>query len=295
VGFESGNFISPGWRSHAQALQQVGSPLGKEKTSSAERSRDSSAEEGAEPSRTLWAVIVEDFSDVQEGLSRGFGLQGQLQALPPHLCSRESASSHCLTSSPAAPRHLEVMGCCFYLHRTPAAGGQWDETCLTHAHARTAASPLSCPGNLLLPPSPSLIKKLKLSISSHINMDLRPRQSPDTSHNLCWLQTAGGVCWRTRMTSHSLPQTGVTRSAWCGEGSWELGALSPLPTPLPPRRALDPPGWVMVRRTAPGTDSETRPGRRGRPRGREQGSWPGLRCRQRFMRADPLHRTPGAG
>lgn len=122
--------------------------------SSTELSRDSSAEEGAEPGATPWAGTRGDFGDVQEGLSRGFGLEGHLQTLLPRPCSMQAASSHCPTSSPAAPQHLEVTGCCFYLHRTPAAGGQWDETCLTHAYARIAASPPSRPGNLLLPPAP---------------------------------------------------------------------------------------------------------------------------------------------
>lgn len=210
LGFESGHSISPGsrcWRSHAQALHQVCFPLGKKETSSTELSSNSSTEEEAEPGATPWAGTGGEFGDVQEGLTRGFGPQNQPPALPLHPCSRQAASSHCPTSSPAAPRCSEVMGCRFYLCRTPAAGGQRDETCLTHGHAHTTASPPSRPGTCLPPPNPSLIKKLKLSISSHINVDLRPRQSPDTSHNLRWLQTAGRVCWRTRMTSRRLPRT----------------------------------------------------------------------------------------
>lgn len=160
----------------------------------------------------------------------------------------------------------------------------------THHHL-----PSQPPWECRPPPNPSLIKKLKLSISSHINVDLRPRQSPDTSHNLRWLQTAGGVCWRTRMTSRCLPRTGVTRSVWCGEGSRGPGALSPIPTMLPPHHALDPPGWV------PGLENSTRHGQQN-ARGMRRPS-PRARARQlaqapvpaRFMRADPLHRAPGAG
>lgn len=152
---------------------------------------------------------------VQEGLSRGFGPGGQLQA--PLQAGCWQPLSHLL---PACSRCWDATGCCFYLWRTPAAGGQRDETCLTHTppHRPQPRSPSELPWESS-PPNPSLIKKLKLPISSRINVDFRPRQSPDTSHNLRWLQAAGGACWRTRMTSHRLPRTGVTRRARSREGS----------------------------------------------------------------------------
>lgn len=107
-------------------------------------------------------------SDVQKGLSRGFGPEGQLQTLPPHPCSTQAASSHCPTSSPAAPQCFEVTGCWFYLQRTPAAGGQQDETCLTHAHACITASPPEPPWESSPPPKPLAHKKIKtLHIISH--------------------------------------------------------------------------------------------------------------------------------
>lgn len=143
-------------------------------------------------------------------------------------------------------------------------------------HTRTCTHcrlPSELPWESLPPPDPSLIKKLKLSISSLTNVDLRPRQSPDTSHNLHWLQTAGGVCWRTRMTSCRLPRTeGYPK---CLVRGGELGPRSKQPhlhhaatVPCTQQGGCWPGERLM--RNSP----------RGSPCGREQGSWSGLRCRR---------------
>lgn len=158
---------------------------------------------------------------MQEGLRRGFGLEGHLQDLLPPPCSRQAASSHCPTSC-SPPLGGDEM-----LFLSAQDSCSWGSMGRNVSHTRICMHhrlPSKPPWESPPPSNPLLIKKLKLLISSHINVDLRPRQSPDTSHNLCWLQTAGGVCWRTRMTSRCLPQTGVTQSAWFGRRPGAGGA-----------------------------------------------------------------------
>lgn len=125
---------------------------------------------------------------------------------------------------PPPPRLLPLLGCDGMLFLSVENSCSWGSTGrnVSHTHTHTPPPPAPLPLRAalgILPPNPSLIKKLKLPISSRINVDFRPRQSPDTSHNLRWLQAAGGACWRTRMTSHRLPRTGVTRRARSREGS----------------------------------------------------------------------------
>lgn len=230
------------------------------------------AREDAEPGATPWAQPDGHHLDpgsVQEGLSRGFGPGGQLQA--PLQAGCWQALSHLL---PACSRCWDATGCCFYLWRTPAAGGQWDETCLTHTHtpptAPSPAPPPSCPGNP--PPQPLTHKKIK---------------TPDIISHKCGFQAPS-------VTRH-VPQSALAPGSWRGlledqndftppptdrgypEGSEQGGERSA--HPLPPRRALDPPGWVLVQRVVPGAIL-TCLGHGCCPHGHERGSWLGLRCRR---------------
>jgi len=130
---------------------------------------------------------------MQEELSRGLG-PTVTSLLQIHPCFRIMADSHCTTSSLAASIARMWRNVVFIFGELLQLGVNWTKhVSCTSPHSPWPHSPFELPWESS-PPSPSLIKKLKLLISSPINTDFRPRQSPDTSHNLCWLQTAGGAC-----------------------------------------------------------------------------------------------------
>lgn len=245
---------------------------GKDETSSVVLCIDSFAGEDAEPGATPRAQPDGHRlypSSVQEGLSRGFGPGGASSAsLLQAGCWQPL--SHLL---PACSRCSDATGCCFYLRRTPAAGGQRDETCLTHTHPHRPQprSPSELPWESS-PPKPLTHKKIK---------------TPDIISHKCGFQAPS-------VTRH-VPQSALAPGSWRGlledqndftppptdrgypEGSEQGGERSA--HPLPPRHALDPPGWVLVQRVVPVTIL-TCLGHGCCPHGHERGSWLRLRCRR---------------
>lgn len=186
---------------------------------------------------------------------------------------RQAAGRHCPTSSPPAPTagmRRDVVFICGELLQLGVNGTKRVSHTHTHPTAPSPAPPPSCPGNP--PPQPLTHKKIK---------------TPDIISHKCGFQAPS-------VTRH-VPQSALAPGSWRGlledqndftppptdrgypEGSEQGGERSA--HPLPPRHALDPPGWVLVQRVVPGTIL-TCLGHGCCPHGHERGSWLGLRCRR---------------